>query len=175
MIADPLMVVLRFFHIVGGALWIGSAFLFVAFIGPSAAEVAPTSGPFLSAAVKKRRVAKMITGLAITTVVAGWLMWFRDLGTYGSLESFLGSPFGIVLTIGGVLATIAAYTGITGVGNNVERLVDLQDEVGASGGPPTEEQAARLAHLGGEIQKHGKIDIVLLILAVTAMATARYF
>ncbi len=48
---DPLMVVLRFFHIVGGALWIGSAFLFVAFIGPSAAEVAPTSGPFLSAAV----------------------------------------------------------------------------------------------------------------------------
>ena len=38
------MLVLRLFHIVGGALWFGSAFLFTGFLGPSAAETAPSSG-----------------------------------------------------------------------------------------------------------------------------------
>ena len=30
-----------------------------------------------------------------------------------------------------------------------------------------------MAHLGAEIEKHARIDLVLLFLAVTAMATAR--
>ena len=171
---DPLMLVLRTFHIVGGVLWVGSAFLFVAFIGPAAADTAPSSGALLSNAVKKRGVAKFITGVAITTVIAGWLMWFKIGGQMGFSE-WIGSTYGLVLTIGGVVATIAAYFGITGVGNNVERLVDVGDEVAAQGGPPTPEQGAKLAHLGAEIKKHGMIDIVLLIIAVAAMATAAYW
>jgi uncharacterized membrane protein len=50
--AEPVMLVLRFLHIVSGALWVGSAFLFVGFIGPSAAEVGPSAGPLMSVAVK---------------------------------------------------------------------------------------------------------------------------
>ena len=46
------MIVLRLFHIVGGALWFGSAFLFAGFIGPAAAETAIvrplTSTPWIS-------------------------------------------------------------------------------------------------------------------------------
>ena len=53
--------------------------------------------------------------------------------------------------------------------------IEIGDTVAASGGPPTPEQAQRLAHLGAEIQKHSKIDIVLLFIAVIAMATARYW
>jgi uncharacterized membrane protein len=172
---DPLMLVLRLFHIVAGALWFGASFLFVGFVGPSAAETAPGSGPFLSAAIKKRRVATVIATLAITTVIAGWLMWIRDAMLYESVMAFVGSRFGLALTIGGILATAAAYTGIMGIGRNVERLVDIGDTVRASGGPPTDEQATRIAHLGAEIKKHGQIDIVLLFLAVIAMATARYW
>ena len=32
-----------------------------------------------------------------------------------------------------------------------------------------------MARLGAEIQRHGKIDLVLLFIAVAAMATARYW
>ena len=172
---DPLMLVLRLFHSVGGVLWVGGAFLFGAFIGPAAAATAPSSGALLSNAVKKRHVAKALTTLAVTTVVAGWLMWARFAIVSGSVMDWVTSTYGLVLTIGGLLATIAAYFGITGVGNNVERLVDVGDEVAAAGGPPTPEQAARLAHLGAEIRKHGMIDIVLLVTAVAAMATASYW
>jgi hypothetical protein len=39
------MLLFRFLHIVAGALWVGSAFLFSAFLGPSAAQVGPSAGP----------------------------------------------------------------------------------------------------------------------------------
>jgi hypothetical protein len=171
---DPLMIVLRLFHIVGGALWFGSAFLFAGFIGPAAAETAPASGVLMSAVVKKRRVAEVIKWLTITTVVAGWAIWLK-LGLAAGVDVWVTSTYGLVLTIGGVLATAAAYFGITGIGNNVEKLVAIGDEVAASGGPPTPEQGAEMARLGAEIQRHSKIDLALLFLAVAAMATARYW
>lgn len=62
--ASTFMIVFRFLHIVAGALWVGSAFLFVGFIGPSAAEVGPSSGPLLRTAVRKRRVVTVIDWLA---------------------------------------------------------------------------------------------------------------
>jgi len=172
---DPVMLVLRLFHVVGGALWFGSAFLFTGFVGPSAAETAPSSGAMMSAIIKKRRGATVLATLAITTVIAGWLLWTKNALDYPSVIDWVTSRFGLVLTIGGLAATAAAYFGITGIGNNVEKLVEIGDEVAASGGPPTPEQGARMAHLGAEIQKHSKIDIVLLFIAVIAMATARYW
>src|SRR5436309_12076327 len=112
----PFMLIFRFFHILAGVLWVGSAFLFVAFIGPSAAEVGPSAGPLLTAAVKKRKAAKVITGLGVTTVVAGWILWLRDMSLAGSIGDWVTSRFGLVLTIGGVLATITAVVGAVGVG-----------------------------------------------------------
>ena len=169
------MLVLRLLHIVAGALWVGSAFLFAGFIGPSAAEVAPTAGPLFHVVVKKRRVAKVIMGLSVVTVVVGWIMWLRNMNQYGSLGDWVGSDFGLILTIGGVLATVAAFEGYFGVGRNVERQVDLSDEIAASGNPPSPEQQSQMARLGAELEKHGKIDLLLLLLALSAMATARYW
>jgi hypothetical protein len=117
----------------------------------------------------------VIAVLAITTVIVGWTLWLKNALSYPSIGDWLTSPFGFVLTIGGIAATAAAYFGITGIGNNVERVVEIGDQIAASGGPPSAEQAQRLAHLGAEIQKHSKIDLVLLFIAVTAMATARYW
>jgi uncharacterized membrane protein len=173
--AVPFMLVFRLFHILAGVLWVGSAFLFVGFIGPSAAEVGPSAGPLLTVAVKKRKVAKVISGLGGVTVLAGWILWLRNMSLYPSLGDWVSSSFGLVLTIGGVLATISAVVGTIGVGRNVERLVDLGGEIAASGGPPTPEQQAQMDHLGSLLERHGKTDLVLLLLAVAAMATARYW
>jgi hypothetical protein len=173
--AEPIMLVLRFLHIVSGALWVGSAFLFVGFIGPSAAEVGPSAGPLMSAAVKKRKVAKIITWLGMITVAAGWLMWIEDLNDHGGLGDWVGSSFGLGITIGALLATTTFFVGYYGVGKNVERLVDLGDEIAASGGPPSSEQQAAMAKIGADLERFGKLDLVLLLLAITAMSTARYW
>jgi hypothetical protein len=173
--ADTFMIVFRFLHIVAGILWVGSAFLFVAFIGPSAAEVGPSAGPLLTAAVKKRKAAKVITGLGVVNVLAGWILWLRNMDTAGSLGDWVTSSFGLALTIGGLLATTTAFVGYLGVGRNVERMVDLGGEVAASGGPPTPQQQSQLDRLGAALERHGKLDLLLLFLAATAMATARYW
>ncbi len=173
--AVPFMLVFRLLHILAGVLWVGSAFLFIGFIGPSAAEVGPSAGPLLHVAVKKRKVVKVITGLAATTVVAGWVIWTRNALQAQSLSAWVTSRFGLVLTIGGILATIAFIEGFFGIGRNVERLVDVGAEVAASCGPPSREQRARIDRLGGDLERFGKIDLVLLGLSVMAMATARYW
>jgi hypothetical protein len=173
--ADGFMLVFRFLHVVSGALWVGAAALFTAVIGPSAAEVGPSAGPLLTAAVKKRKVAKILTSLAGVTVVAGWVMWFRDMDQAGGLGDWVGSGFGLGLTIGGLIATAAFFVGYLGVGRNVERLVDLGNEIAGSGGPPSDAQGAEMARLQAGLQRHGKTDLVLLLLAITAMGTARYW
>jgi hypothetical protein len=173
--AVPFMIVFRLLHIVAGALWVGSAFLFVGFIGPSAAEVGPSAGPLLHEAVVNRKVPKVITGLGLTTVLAGWIMWLKDMHDFGSLGDWVNSRFGLVLTIGAVLATIALIDGALGVGRNVERLVALGDQVAASGGPPSPEQQTEMARLGADLKTYGQLDLVLLLLAVAAMSTARYW
>src|SRR5205823_187556 len=157
--ADALMIVLRLFHIIGGVLWVGSAFLFVAVIGPSAAEVGPSAGPLLTVAVKKRKVSKMIVGFGMSTVTAGWLMWLRDLHDYGWHLGdwvFHSGGFGLALTLGGILGTIAFYEGYFGVGKNVERLVDLGGEMAASGGPPSPELLAQMGKIQDELKTHGQ-------------------
>jgi uncharacterized membrane protein len=169
------MLVFRFIHIMAGVLWVGSAFLFLVFIGPSADEVAPSAQRLLTAAVKKRRASKVVIGLGVANVVAGWALWLNNMRVYGSLGDWVSSRFGLVITIGGVLATIAAVLGILGVAPNLERLVDAGNEMAMSEGPPSAEQQARVDRLRSALQRHGAIDLVLLLLAVTAMATARYW
>jgi hypothetical protein len=117
----------------------------------------------------------VITGLGAVNVVAGWILWFRNMDLAGSLGDWASSSFGLGLTIGGVLATITWFVGYLGVGRNVERMVDLGGEVAAAGGPPTPQQQAELDRLSGALERHGKLDLLLLFLAATAMATARYW
>jgi len=172
------MIVLRFFHIVGGALWVGSAFLFVAVIGPSAVEVGPKAGPVMEAAVKKHKVTQRITVFATSAVVAGWLMWLKDLRDYDwhvSTWVFHSGGFGLALTLGGILASIAWYEGLFHVGKGVDELVEVGAEMAAADGPPPPEKIARMQQIQASLQTHGKVDIVLLLLAVTLMSTARYW
>jgi uncharacterized membrane protein YgdD (TMEM256/DUF423 family) len=173
--ADTFMIVFRFLHIVPGVLWVGSSFLFVGFIGPSAAKVGPSAGPLMSEAVKGRKVAKVITALGGINVVVGWILWFRNADLAGSLENWLTSGFGLGLTIGGILGTVAAIVGAVGVGRGVEHLVDLADEVAATGRPPTQEHQAALERMSTSLERHGKLDLVLVLLTTAAMATARYW
>jgi uncharacterized membrane protein len=172
---DAFMLAFRFLHIVSGVLWVGSVFLFFVFIGPSAEEVEPSAQRLLDAAVKKRKASKVVIVLGIITVLAGWTMWLRNMNNFGSLGAWVTSSFGLVMTIGGVLATIAAVLGLVSVAPSLERLIDVGNQVAASGGPPSPDQQRRIDELKGTLRRHGVADLVLLLLAVIAMATARYW
>lgn len=171
------MIVFRFLHIVSGSFWFGAALLFGAFLGPAAAEVGPSAGPLLANMVVKRRVAKVISGAGMMTVLGGLLIYWHDWQTlaHGSLGDWIGSSFGLGLTIGSVAAIAAFWFGYFGVGQNVERLVEVGGQLAHSEGPPPPELVARFQHLQAEIKRHSIIDMILLLIAITAMSTARYW
>jgi hypothetical protein len=171
----PFMLTFRFLHIVCGALWVGSAFLFSGFVGPSAAEVGPSAGPLLAAMVKKRKVPAVIKALSGITVLAGWILLLRDVDVYGGWGDWFGLNFGVAISVGAILASIAFVIGLVGIAPNVERLVDLGGEIAAAGGPPTPEQAAEMGRTQKALETASKVDLVLLLVAVSAMATARYW
>jgi hypothetical protein len=85
------------------------------------------------------------------------------------------SSFGLALTIGGILATVAFVIGHVGIAPNVERLVGFGGEIAAGEGPPTPGQAAEMHRTQTALERASKADLVLLLLAVAAMATARYW
>ncbi|HEX2424861.1 MAG TPA: hypothetical protein VHM47_03155 [Actinomycetota bacterium] len=74
-----------------------------------------------------------------------------------------------------MLATFSAVEGAINVGGNVERLVDLGLEITAWEGPPTPEMQTGTETIGSHLELHGKLDLIVLVLAVTCMATARYW
>ncbi len=53
---DASMVILRVVHIVTGVIWVGSLFVVVVFVQPSAAALGPAGAPFMSELRRRRFV-----------------------------------------------------------------------------------------------------------------------
>jgi uncharacterized membrane protein len=167
--------VFRTLHIMAGVAWAGSAFLFTVFIEPAAAKLGPAAGLFMEETIDRRKVPEIVTAIAAVTVIAGWILWFRDWDRVGSFGDWLDTTFGLVLTIGGLAATAAFFAGLLGIPPNLKRLNELGAQVEAAGGTPTPEQATQLARIQGRMRTLSMLDLTLLALAVFCMATARYW
>jgi uncharacterized membrane protein len=168
------MVVLRLIHIVGGVAWAGSIVLFVLFIQPSAAAIAPAGAPFMGELLGKRRLVDRIIAVGSITVVAGVLIYWKDWHNYSSFSVWIHTHFGLALTVGALSAIAALGTGIFGTRPNVERFLALGREVAASGAPPTPEVAAEIGAIQGRLKILARVGLGLLLTAVILMSTARY-
>lgn len=173
--AEPYMLVFRVLHIGGGVLWVGSTFLFSAFIGRAAAAIGPAAGPMLHQLVVEEKVTKAITWISVVTVAAGGFVYWHDLQIAGSLGAFLDTNFGLALTIGAVLGIIAMLWGSFQVGAKVEQMVAFAGTALTAEGPPPAEVTAELDRRGAQLRRNGIIDLLLQLGAVIAMSTARYW
>jgi uncharacterized membrane protein len=97
---DASMVFLRIIHIGTGVIWVGSLFVVVFFVQPSAATLGPAGAPFMSE-LRRRRFVDVVFIDAAVTVLAGAFLYWHDWHTY---PSFIDTTFGKALTVGGLLA-----------------------------------------------------------------------
>jgi uncharacterized membrane protein len=172
--ADIDVVVFRILHIAAGVIWVGSLFLFVFFIRPTAAAIAPAGAPFMAELLGRRRLVHWLLGFAIVTILAGVYLYWKNWDAMGSFGDWIGSAFGAALTVGGVAAIIAFLIGLFGTRPAVERMLAIGREVAASGGPPSSEQAAALAAIQQQLKGYAIASFSLLAVAVLTMAVARY-
>jgi uncharacterized membrane protein len=168
------MVVFRILHIVGGVMWTGSVFLFVFFIRPSAAAIAPAGAPFMAELLGRRRLIHWLLSFASVTILAGAYLYWKDWDATGSFGDWIGTNFGLGLTVGAVAAIAAFSIGLFATRPSVERMLAIGREVAASGGPPTPEQGAELAAIQAAQKRMSTASMSLIAVAVLAMAVARY-
>jgi hypothetical protein len=169
------MLVFRLIHILAGIFWVGSVALFTAFVAPAAAEVGPAAGPLIANLVAKRRVVRAIAGSGAATVLAGAFVYWHDWQAFGSLSAFLDSAFGVVLTIGAVLAIAALAIGVTVVMPGIEGAVRLGGQIAAAAGSAPADLLERFAALQLRNRRASRTILALLVVAAAAMATARYW
>jgi hypothetical protein len=169
---DVLTIILRLLHIVLGALWVGFA-IFVAFIlMPSLTESGPAAGPVM-AAIQRRGYVKIIAAVSGTTLLAGiWLFW-RVSG--GFRPDYMRSHMGIALSFGAAASIIGYAVGSIMIGPNMLRAAALGEGIGAI--TSDSERTATLARIGqlrARAAVGGKVTAILLLVAIAAMAVARY-
>ncbi len=169
------MIVFRIIHIVAGVAWAGSVYLFVVFIQPTSAAVGPAAAPFMRELLGKRRVVRALIGLGTITVAGGLFLYWHDLDLVGSLGDFVGTRFGLVLTIGALASIVALLVGVFGTRPGVSRLLALGAQAAQSEGPPPAEVAQEIQAVQARLKIYARTSLAFLAVAVLAMATARYW
>jgi hypothetical protein len=171
--AETPMILLRIVHIATGVIWVGSLFVVVVFVQPSAATLGPAGAPFM-AELRRRRFVDVVFIDAVFTVVAGFFLYWHDWHLLPSFDDWISSHFGAALTVGGLLAISGLAVAGSVTRPTIARLVALGRRVADSGGPPSPEVAARIGGLQRRLVIAERVSFTLVLLAVAAMASARY-
>jgi len=171
--ASAYMIVFRIVHVLAAIAWGGAVFLFVLYIQPSVAAIAPAGAPFMAELLGKRRVVDVLIGLGSTTVIGGLFLYWHDWHLYASFGDWIGTNFGAALTVGAVAAILALAIGIFGTRPNVMRLLAMGRQAAEAGGP-SPQQAAEIARTLSRLKVLARASFGLIVLASLAMATARY-
>jgi uncharacterized membrane protein len=168
------MTVFRIVHILAGIAWAGSVFMLVLFVQPGVAAIAPAGAPFMAELFGKRRLVNWLIALGMTTVIGGMFLYWHDWHAFGSWGTWIGSRFGVTMTIGAVLAIVALGIGVRGTRPNVMRLLSLGLQAAEAGGPPPPELAAEIGRTQARLKVFARTTLGLIALAALAMSIARY-
>lgn len=162
-------VMLILIHVAFGVLWAGGAITAGFFVIPAVMEAGPAGGAVMGGIMKRK--------FAIVMLVSGLLVLLTGLRMYMVRFSseWLGSPEGIVLTLGGLLGLGALVIGIGIQKPLAERMTALGAQIAASGAPPSAEQAAEMTALRARLLKIARINAFHLVGATLLMASHRLF
>jgi hypothetical protein len=169
------LIVFRIVHIVAAITWGGAVFLFVVYVQPSVAAIAPAGAPFFRELVARRRMVDGLLAIAATAIVGGAFLYWHDWQATGSFGDWIGSTFGLWLTIGTVAAILAFLIGLLVTRPNVRRMLALGARIAQAGGEPTPEQARQLQALQVRLKAAARTSLGLIGVAAITMATARYW
>src|SRR2546427_4974468 len=103
------MIVLRFLHVVSGALWVGMFAFMTFFLMPAFGEAGP-EGAKVMAAMAKRRIPVIMPVIALITLVSGFWLFQRLSG--GQAGALMATPVGKTFGIGGLAALLAFLVGM---------------------------------------------------------------
>jgi hypothetical protein len=150
-------------------------FFLVVFVQPSARAIAPAGAPFIAELIGRRRLVDRLLAMAAVTIVAGLFVYVRDMNDHGGFADWVGTSFGLGLTLGALAAVVTFGVGLLGTRPATMRMLALGRQMGASDGPPAPEVAAEFGRIQARAAALAKVNLTLVTIAVLLMATARYW
>jgi hypothetical protein len=172
MATSELILVLRLFHIVGGAFWFGAVVTAVFFIEPTAEALGAEGERFFAHLAITRRLAAVTAIAATTAIVAGaGLFWIDSSGLQlGWIETHTGLAFALGGLAGFVAFLIAGFF-LKPYYDAFVRWTAAATTVGEAELGRQRDELQRLEH---RARQWSLVQVALLLFAVAAMATARY-
>jgi uncharacterized membrane protein len=154
-------------HVFFGILWGGGAIAAGFFIIPSVLEAGPAGGAVM-AGVMRRRFPILMSVAAGLVVLSGLRLYSMRFST-----AFLGTPEGVVLTLGAVLGLGGFFMGVFAQRPTAQRLSALGAQIAAAGVPPTAEQAAEMQTFRARLSKVARLTAWHVLVASLLMASHR--
>jgi uncharacterized membrane protein len=157
--------VLRLIHIGDAFLWAGGALFLALFVTPAAKAAGDGAGPFMGALVMKTRLMTVMTIASILTVGSGLWLWVEAFGAMPP-PGFKG----VAISVGAVGGVLALGVALGMQRPTIVRLQGILGEVAGNGGPPNEDQMARLQAVRARMMKNGNLLAVCVGVAIVGMA-----
>ena len=169
---DYYLLTLRLVHIFTGVFWAGAIFLVVGFIMPAAKSLGPDGGKFMRRLFSTNSYPAVVNGMAALNVLSGLLLY--DKVSMHFRMAWVHSPYGMAMSIGGVLAIIALLYGTVKLRPVAMKLAALGNKIEESGAPPTEEQQKEMGGYQMILGTGFRMVAYALIITVATMALGRY-
>jgi len=163
------LLVLRLLHIIAGIVWGGGAIIMEFFISRSVIATGASGQAFAQHLMVKLRMHNFMTAMAVSTILAGLLLYWQD--SNGLTSSWMHSGAGTGFTLGAIFGLIAFVFGAVFGASNA-KLAQLSAQIQ---GKPTDEQLLQIQTIQKRIKTVSPIHVYSMILAMLFMATARYF
>jgi len=164
------ILVLRVLHIGGGILWVGSATFYLLLLIPTARSTQSAGQKFLQALGPK--FGAMMGIVTTVTVLSGALLYSRF--AVGGLGFILNTGMGLAFTVGAVAALSSYVMGVAYFGRMHAKIEKLGAEMESAQGAPNPSQVQEMNRLQSSLMNAYRFDFVLLVIAMLAMAVARY-
>ena len=169
---SALMIILRLIHIIGGVFWVGAVFMIALFLLPANRTTGQAGLIFMQDVMVRRKFSVYLIVAMLLTILSGLAMYGRLImithGAWASSNMAKVLGFGALCGIvgGGIGGSVSKSTGL--------KMAAIGKAIQDSGQPPTEAQRAEIEALQIKSQKVMRVVALLLLVAVAAMASARY-
>jgi uncharacterized membrane protein len=162
----------RLLHVVSATLWVGGALVVAGFVAPAIRAAGPAGGPVMRQLTEVQRLPYVLAGAGVIAILSGaYLVWVL---ASGSLLNWIQTGPGRIYSLGAACAFVAA---VVGLGINIptaNNLGALAASLRNAGEAPATAQTDLLRRLSVRLARGTRVAAVLLMLATSAMATARY-
>jgi uncharacterized membrane protein len=171
MTMDPILILLRAVHVVGGVFWAGAILFVVHFLEPAVREAGP-DGAKVMQALGKRRYLEVVPTVAFFTLVSGYALYWR---TFGRIHPGPGASVPeLAFALGGFASVVAFVIGVSFLRPSALRIGTLGTEIAGAAEDRKPALQDEIGRLRLRMRRSGRWVAALLGLAVLAMAVARY-